>query len=328
MARSGIMARSAALLSQLLLVVAAVAQASSTPSSSSSSSDGPPTPAPGPHFGDVRDRMGCQLPGHTHYPFCDTSKTIAERAADLVARIHDADKPALLTARANRALPYLGVPSYYYGTNCLHSAITECSGSQCPTSFPAAPNWAATFDVPTMTSMAAIVGKELRAAFALGSPDNTYRPTNVGLQCWGPVVALNRDARWGRNGEGGVEDPRLAGAYGAAWSQGLQQGPPTADGKGHQLQAVVTLKHFDAQTVEDSDGWDRHNVSANVSRYMLMDSYLPAFGIAIRAGAKGVMVSVRPRFRRPDHFIDTAVSLSASLCVLHCGGSARTTPST
>eukprot|EP01047_Picozoa_sp_COSAG01_P040959 COSAG01_NODE_3480_length_6024_cov_4.480675_6_plen_129_part_00 len=95
--------------------------------------------------------------------------------------------------------------------------------------------------------------------------------------------------RWGRNGEGGVEDPKLAGAYGAAWSRGLQTGPPSGDG--HQLQAVVTLKHYDAQTVEDSNGWDRHNISANVSRYSLMDSYLPAFGTAIRAGAKGVMCS-------------------------------------
>ncbi len=156
---------------------------------------GPAPPAPPPHFGDVRDRMGCQMPNHTHYPFCDTSKSIDVRAADLVARIQDADKPGLLTARANKALPYLGVPGYYYGTNCLHSAITECAGSQCPTSFPAAPNWAATFDVATMTNMAATVGRELRAAFAIGSPDNTYKPANVGLQCWGPVVALNRDAR-------------------------------------------------------------------------------------------------------------------------------------
>jgi hypothetical protein len=123
---------------------------------------GPTPPAPPAVFGDVRDRLGCQLRNHSHYPFCNTSKSIAERAADLVARIHDADKPGLLTARALQALPYLGVPAYYWGTNCLHSAITECAGQRCPTSFPAAPNWAATFDVHTMTAMAAVVGKELR----------------------------------------------------------------------------------------------------------------------------------------------------------------------
>jgi hypothetical protein len=120
-----------------------------------------------PLFGDVRDRLGCQLPGHTHYPFCNTSLPIALRAADLVRRVKNADKPALLTARAVKPLPELGVPSYYYGTNCLHTAITECVGGRCPTAFPAAPNWQSSFDVGTMEQMAAVVGKELRAAFNL-----------------------------------------------------------------------------------------------------------------------------------------------------------------
>ena len=38
-------------------------------------------------FGDVRDRLGCQLPGHTHYPFCNVSLSATARAADLVSRI-------------------------------------------------------------------------------------------------------------------------------------------------------------------------------------------------------------------------------------------------
>ena len=54
-------------------------------------------------------------------------------------------------------------------------------------------------------------------------------------------------------------------------------------------QAVVTLKHFDGQTVEDSDGWNRHTISANVSKYMLADTYFPAFERSIKGGAKGVM---------------------------------------
>jgi beta-glucosidase-like glycosyl hydrolase len=98
------------------------------------------------------------------------------------------------------------------------------------------------------------------------------------------VVNLNRDPRWGRNSEGGAEDPKLAGAFGAAWARGLQNGPDGA------LQAVVTLKHFDAQTVEDSDGYIRFNVSANLSNYMLQDSYWPAFAEPIKAGAKGVTI--------------------------------------
>ena len=45
----------------------------------------------------------------------------------------------------------------------------------------------------------------------------------------------------------------------------------------------------DAQTVEDSDGFTRHDISANVSRYMLQDTYFPAFELAIKGGARGVM---------------------------------------
>ena len=63
-------------------------------------------------FGDVRDRLACQLPGHTAYPFCDTTKPIEARVADLIQRINDTDKPGLLTARAVAPLPYLGVPGY------------------------------------------------------------------------------------------------------------------------------------------------------------------------------------------------------------------------
>ena len=76
-------------------------------------------------------------------------------------------------------------------------AIIECTpGGRCATAFPAAPNWQSTFDHSTMEAMAAVVGKELRAAFNLGVPDNTHAAANVGLQCWGPVVNLNRDPRW------------------------------------------------------------------------------------------------------------------------------------
>ena len=55
--------------------------------------------------------MACQ-PGSDSgkLPFCDADKTTDERVADLVARIDDADKPGLLTARAIQALPKVDVP--------------------------------------------------------------------------------------------------------------------------------------------------------------------------------------------------------------------------
>ena len=65
-------------------------------------------------FGDVRDRLGCQLPGHTDYQFCNASLSTKDRVKDLMQRIPDNLKPSLLTARACAAIPEIGVPSYYW----------------------------------------------------------------------------------------------------------------------------------------------------------------------------------------------------------------------
>ena len=60
-------------------------------------------------------------PPHDKYPFCDTTLSTDARIKDLVGRIHDEDKPNLLTARGRhmdhgrQALPYIGVPSFYWG---------------------------------------------------------------------------------------------------------------------------------------------------------------------------------------------------------------------
>jgi hypothetical protein len=70
------------------------------------------------------------LPPHDAFPFCNLSLTVAARVTDLLGRIPAADKPNLLTARGEssgggaqkmQSIPSLGVPAYYWGTNCLHS---------------------------------------------------------------------------------------------------------------------------------------------------------------------------------------------------------------
>ena len=70
----------------------------------------------------------------------------------------------------------------------------------CPTNFPSGPSFGATFDRNLIRQMASVIGVELRAMFASGQGQPS-------LDCWGPVINLNRDPRWGRNGEGGLEDP-------------------------------------------------------------------------------------------------------------------------
>ena len=56
------------------------------------------------------------------------------------------------------------------------------------------------------------------------------------------------------------------------------------------LLTVVTLKHWDAYSLEDADGFTRHNFNAVVSPYALQTSYFPAFRQSVVEGnAKGVM---------------------------------------
>jgi beta-glucosidase-like glycosyl hydrolase len=232
---------------------------------------------------------------------------------DLVSRINATDKANLLTARGFRshgkgtdakssgyggrqALPALGVPSFYWGSNCIHSSMfSNCTKSgKCSTSFPSNVNFASSFDPKLMRDMAGIIGKETRAGWNEGDwLDNGYN--GAGLECWGPVLNIARDPRWGRNGEGGTEDPYLNGRLGVAWTVGLQKGTredeEDSDASPYVLVAA-TLKHFDANSLESSGGFTRHTVDAQIPIQQLTDFYWPAFRAAIvEADAKGVMCS-------------------------------------
>ena len=88
-------------------------------------------------------------PPHDKYKFCDTALPTADRVDALMAHVPDAVKPNLLTARGGpnglQNLSGVGVPPYYWGTNCLHSVGAGCTpGGNCPTNFPSGPSMAAT----------------------------------------------------------------------------------------------------------------------------------------------------------------------------------------
>lgn len=53
----------------------------------------------------------------------------------------------------------------------------------------------------------------------------------------------------------------------------------------------MTLKHWDAYSLENSDNFTRYNFNAVVSPLRLQDTYYPAFKAAIQAGAAGIMCS-------------------------------------
>ena len=71
-----------------------------------------------------------------------------------------------LATGGREAFPELGVPSYYWGSNCLHASMfANCTtDGRCSTGFPSGPSWAAMWDRDAWRSMAAVVGKETRAA--------------------------------------------------------------------------------------------------------------------------------------------------------------------
>lgn len=96
-----------------------------------------------------------------------------------------------------------------------------------------------------------------------------------------------QDPRWGRNQEVATEDPTVNGRFGMQYTRGLQEGEDD-----RYLQAVVTLKHWDAYSLEDSDGFTRHTFNAIVSNQTIADTYWPAFQESVVTGkAKGVMCS-------------------------------------
>jgi len=249
--------------------------------------------------------FACVAP-NDKWTFCNPKLSVEDRVRDLISRINDTDKANLLTARGTggkgkhmQALPALGVPAYYWGTNCLHSlntheCVTNSTGHKvCPSNFPSGPSFGAAFDRSLISRMATIVGQELRAMVKLGKG---ITPA-ASLDCWGPVINMNRDPRWGRNGEGGTEDAYAMGELAHSWTSGFQSPRKSLLNSSRTLlQGVLTLKHMSVNSVENTAPFRRQSFDANakygVNPFVLADYYLRPFKRAIQgADARGVMCS-------------------------------------
>eukprot|EP00040_Diaphanoeca_grandis_P022561 m.121584 g.121584 ORF g.121584 m.121584 type:complete len:950 (-) comp28865_c0_seq1:374-3223(-) len=264
----------------------------------------------GPQPGKKTNPFAC-LPPHNTYPFCDLTLSVEERVNDLISRINNTLKPNMLTARGRggdgmqmQALPELGVPAYYWGTNCLHSlnggsCVTDSKNqTRCPTNFPSGPSFGATFNRDLITKMANVIGVELRAEFVAGLG-------HTSIDCWGPVINLNRDPRWGRNGEGGTEDAYLMGELARSWTTGFQAPRPSKiDASRTLLQGIITLKHMAVNSLENTAPFNRHDFDANatygVDNFVLADYYFRPFKAAIKdGGARGIMCSYNAVLGKP-----------------------------
>ena len=128
---------------------------------------GPP-PSPGGGVGHPSGPDACTpgTPG-TRFPFCNASKTVSARVADLVSRVEVSELGGQMTARQNPAIDRLGVPSYYWGTNAIHGMqdVACLPTGQCPTSFPAPCSLAASFNMSLVKDMGNVIGRELRAYY-------------------------------------------------------------------------------------------------------------------------------------------------------------------
>eukprot|EP00045_Choanoeca_perplexa_P010797 m.111852 g.111852 ORF g.111852 m.111852 type:complete len:819 (-) comp15400_c0_seq1:93-2549(-) len=229
------------------------------------------------------------------FPFCNTELSMAERLDDLISRIPLNITGAQLTARQSAAVPEVGLPSYYWGTNAIHGMQnTVClPNGQCPTSFPCPNGLAASFNTSLAKDMGRIIGREMRAYY-----NDRFHNS---LDTWSPTINPSRDPRWGRNVESPGESPYVCGQYGGAYAEGLQYG-----GDDSVTQVIVSLKHWVAYSLEGYEGVTRHTFDANVSEYDLTETYFPAWEHLVKdVGALGVMCSYnmlngKPTCGNPD----------------------------
>lgn len=185
------------------------------------------------------------------------------QARQIVAKLTLAEKAEQLLNGAP-AIPRLDIPAYNWWTESLHGAF----GPGPTTNFPQPVGLAASFNDQLMQDVAASIGTEVRAVYALGR--GKPNPNRIGgaLNTWSPNINIFRDPRWGRGQETYGEDPFLTAQLGKAFVHGMQ-GPDPA-----RPLVIAAPKHFAVHSGPEST---RHSVDVWVSAQDLEDTYLPAF---------------------------------------------------
>jgi beta-glucosidase len=213
-------------------------------------------------------------------PFRDPARPTGERIDDLLARLTQDEKVALLH-QYQPPVPRLGLDAFRTGTEALHGVAWNGPA----TVFPQAIGLATSWNADLVRAVGSAVGDEVRVF-------HHKDPACVGLNVWAPVVNPLRDPRWGRNEEGYAEDPWLTGVVATGYARGLAGEDPT------YLKTAPTLKHFLAYNNETN----RCTTSSNLPPRVLHDYELPAYRAPIESGAA---VAVMPSYNlvngRPAH---------------------------
>ncbi|MFI9008356.1 beta-glucosidase [Actinosynnema sp. NPDC053489] len=213
-------------------------------------------------------------------PFRDPGLPVEDRVTDLLGRLTDEEKVALLHQH-QPAVPRLGLAAFHTGMEALHGV----AWLGVATVFPQALGLGASWDPDLVRRVGEAVGVEARGF-------HHRNPVAHGLNVWAPVVNPLRDPRWGRNEEGYSEDPTLTAALGTAYATGLRGDHP------RYLRTAPTLKHFLGYNNED----DRCVTSSDLRPRVLHEYELPCFRGPVEAGAA---VAVMPSYNlvngRPAH---------------------------
>jgi len=208
------------------------------------------------------------------FPFQDSTLPTAQRVDDLVSRMTLDEKAAQMGTDAP-AIPRLGIPAYFWWSECLHGDAVGPA-----TVFPEPIGLAATFDLGLHAQVAEAISDEDRAWYnrtgGAGHPQGFH-----GLTFFAPNINIFRDPRWGRGQETYGEDPYLTAQFGTVYVKGLQGDDPK------YFKVIATSKHY---AVHSGPEPERHKFNAVVSPYDLYDTYLPAFQATVqKAHAQSVM---------------------------------------
>eukprot|EP01065_Artemidia_motanka_P023234 TRINITY_DN2771_c0_g1_i1.p1 TRINITY_DN2771_c0_g1~~TRINITY_DN2771_c0_g1_i1.p1 ORF type:complete len:822 (+),score=323.81 TRINITY_DN2771_c0_g1_i1:43-2508(+) len=223
-------------------------------------------------------------------PHCDVSLPASVRARDLVSRMTLQEKVSQISTYSFTqnhsgyapAVPRVGLPAYNYHTEGLHGVRDSCDSPS--TLYPQVTAMAATGNLSLVREMAAVMGRQFRAAFNVERAAGQLKNKGCGLSVYGPTMNIVRDPRWGRSQESVSEDPFLNGAYAAEFVGGVQ-GDYRSVG---YLQVAATCKHLAAYSQEDGRMGE---TDAVVTPQDLMETYLPAFRACATAQPQQVMCS-------------------------------------
>lgn len=229
-----------------------------------------------------KPRLSPSFPDCTREPLrsndvCDTSRSIAERAAAVVEQLTLDEKAANLASSASGSAR-IGLPAYQWQNEALHGLAGSTSVQfQSPlganfsaeTSFPMPILLSAAFDDKLVKDVATIISTEARAFANHGF---------AGLDFWTPNSNPFRDPRWGRGMEMPGEDAHRIAKYVVSLVDGLQ------GGIGPEFhRTVATCKHFTAYDVESG----RTENDVKPTRQDMADYYLSMFERCVRDAKVG-----------------------------------------